>query len=444
MKGRILVVDDNPDINQALKVLFTLNDLHCRFANTPEAGLKLLESEEFDLVIQDMNFSRDTTSGAEGIQLFQKARSLIPDIPIIIITAWANLETAVELVKSGAADYVSKPWDDDKLLVTVNNLLELGDLQSHYRATAEEKQNQRDTLSAQYDLCGIQFGSNATLQLLKLATQVAHSDVPILITGPNGAGKEKIAEIVQANSSCRNGPFIKVNVGALSKDLMEAELFGAEAGAYTGITKRRIGRFELADNGTLFLDEIGTLHPEGQVKLLRVLETGEFERLGSTETIKVKVRIISATNSDLKNAIKEQTFRQDLYYRLNTIELNLKPLRERKDDIMPLVKLFTNNQYLFEENAVKLLREYEWPGNVRELKNTIKRATLLSQNNIIRISDLGLDLTRTREPMNREIDKEDIMQALEESNGTIAEAARSLGLSRSAFYRRLKKYDIDL
>jgi len=281
--------------------------------------------------------------------------------------------------------------------------------------------------------------------LLQITTQVAHADVSVFITGPNGAGKEKIAEIVQANSSCKAGPFIKVNVGALSQDLMAAELFGAEAGSYTGITKRRIGRFELADNGTLFLDEIANLSLDGQAKLLRVLETGEFERIGGSETLKVKVRIISATNADIKSAIAKGDFREDLYYRLNVIELPLKSLQQRKSDILPLAEFFLGNEFQLTETASQTLKYYAWPGNIRELKNVMQRAKLLSADKLINSDVLGLDveLPQTISSMNNEeVTENDIKLAISNASGVISEAAKQLGLSRSALYRRMKKFEI--
>ena len=255
--------------------------------------------------------------------------------------------------------------------------------------------------------------------------------------------KEKVAEIIQANSSCKDGPFVKVNVGALSKELLEAELFGAEAGAYTGITKRRIGRFEAANKGTLFLDEIGNLSHEGQIKLLRVLQSGEFERVGSNETIKVDVRVISATNSNLQNAIVEGAFREDLYYRLNVIELNVPALRDRKEDILPLTNLFLEPDYELDPAAAELLQRYDWPGNVRELQNVIKRAMLLSSNKTITPVDIGIEIDATESSVkNNDVTREMIINALNENNSNIMETAKFLGLSRSALYRRLKKFDI--
>ena len=447
MKARILVIDDNPDIAHALKVLFTINNIECEHQLTPELGLAALSQNHYDLVMQDMNFTKDTTSGEEGIELFNEIRQQFDDLPIILMTAWTHLETAVDLVKSGASDYIGKPWDDDKLIVTVNNLLELGELQQAQRSSAIRHNKQRQALVDKYDLCGLRFQSDAMFNLLQITTQVAHADVSVLITGPNGAGKEKIAEIVQANSSCKSGPFIKVNVGALSPELMAAELFGAEAGSYTGITKRRIGRFELADKGTLFLDEIGNLSLDGQAKLLRVLETGEFERIGGSETIKVKVRIISATNTDIKTAITKGSFREDLYYRLNVIELPLIALNQRKSDILPLAELFLGEKFQLTEMASQTLKHYAWPGNIRELKNVMQRASLLATDNLIDSDVLGIEveLPNVRNQKgNDEVTEDEINNALESASGVVSEAAKQLGLSRSALYRRMKKFEITL
>jgi DNA-binding NtrC family response regulator len=444
MKPNILIIDDNPDIGKALNVLFKLEGFNSTSVLDPIAGLAKLSSGQFDLVVQDMNFSEGMTSGKEGIELFENIRQIDQDMPIVIITAWTHVETAVDLVKNGAADYIGKPWDDDKLLVSVKNLLELNELQRSNVSHKQSQQAQKNELEREFDLCNIRYRSDSMNRLLQMATQVAHSDVPVLISGPNGAGKEKIAEVIQANSSCRDGPFIKVNVGALSKDLLEAELFGAEAGSYTGITKRRIGRFEAANNGTLFLDEIGNLSHDGQIKLLRVLQTGEFERIGSHETIKVNVRVVSATNADLKQAIKDKEFRQDLFYRLNLIELKLAPLKDRKDDIAPLSNLFLEKGFTIDNETNKLFQQYSWPGNVRELQNVIKRAMLLSRDKIITPLDTGIELEAGEEAVIvSDVTENSIRHALVENNSNIVETARSLGLSRSALYRRLKKYNIE-
>lgn len=444
MNPRILIIDDNEDVAQALSVLFTLNGMTSVAARTPAQGLAALDSDGFDLVIQDMNFSAGATSGDEGKQLFSDVRNRLPDIPIILMTAWTDLESAVELVRSGASDYMAKPWNDDKLLISVTNLLELHELQAAHHAQVSDRRERRRSLERDYDLCGTQFRSDAMLQLLDMATRVAASDVPILITGPNGSGKEKVAEVVQANSRCADGPFVKTNIGALPGTLMESELFGAEPGSYTGIEKRHIGRFERADGGTLLLDEIGNLPHEGQVKLLRVLETGEFERLGGDKVIKVDVRVISATNADLKESIAAGEFREDLYYRLNGIELKVPALRDRRDDILPMAQWIGGPEVRFSDDAKSALLDHDWPGNVRELQNAIKRAKLLLTGSEISAQDLGI--SPRSEPRDRmpELTADDLRRALDQSNGVVAEAARILGLSRSAFYRRLKKFTIDL
>ncbi|WP_078084577.1 sigma-54-dependent transcriptional regulator [Microbulbifer mangrovi] len=444
---KVLIIDDNTSIISALSLLLSLHDIQTLSAITPQAGLQLLrENPDIGLVIQDMNFTADTTSGEEGRALFFALRELQPDIPVILLTAWTQLEMAVELVKAGAADYVGKPWDDNKLIATIQNLLELHDLQQQQRLAKSREQQARDQLQQQYDLQGIVYRSNSVQKLLEMATQVAHADVPVLITGPNGAGKEKIADIVQANSNVKDGPYIKVNVGALPEDLMEAELFGAEAGAYTGAgNKVRQGRFEAADGGTLFLDEIGELSASGQVKLLRVLQTGEFQRLGSSHTRKVRVRVISATNSNLQQMIEEGRFRQDLFYRLNVIELKLPPLCDRPEDILPLARAFlaSSSKQLSAPAQQQLLR-YSWPGNVRELQNVMQRVAVLTRDDTIEESTLALPQEEQHKVPDHSFEpsRELLEQTLAQCNGIIAQAARELGLSRQALYRRLDKYGI--
>ena len=336
----VLVIDDNPAVVTALEVLFSLRDIRTLRAGSPQEGLAVLEDKHVDLVVQDMNFQAETTSGEEGIALFRAIRERQADLPVILLTAWTHLETAIELVKAGAADYLAKPWDDNKLLASVENLLELGESTREVSKFRGERRANRNALQRRFDLRGIVFASAAMERLIELACQVARADAPVLITGLNGSGKERIGEIVHYNSAVKAGPFIQVNCGALPSELIEAELFGAEAGAFTGANKAREGRFEAADGGTLFLDEIGNLPLAGQMKLLRVLETGQFERLGSSKTRQVKVRVISATNADLVQMIHQGRFREDLYYRLNVIELNLPPLAARPDDILPLAEAF--------------------------------------------------------------------------------------------------------
>jgi len=438
----VLIIDDQAAVREALSLLLSLNDIRPVTATMPDEGLAVLARERVDLVIADMNFSADTTSGEEGVALFHAIRARHPDLPVILLTGWSHLETAVSLVKAGAADYMSKPWDDAKLLATVENLLELSEnarTSEHARTT---RRRRREALEREYDLCGIVFASDEMLRVLELACQVARAEVPVLITGPNGAGKERIAEIVHANSSVRHKPLVTVNCGALPSELIEAELFGAEAGAFTGATRAREGRFEAADGGTLFLDEIGNLPAAGQMKLLRVLESGEFERLGSTRTRKVKVRVISATNADLSSMIRDGRFREDLYYRLNTIEIALPPLADRPDDILPLAEWFLGEDATLSDGARDALLAYSWPGNVRELRNTIDRARLLCGRDAITEAHLGLP---TAPAASRSLDdppREAVEQALRKAGGVISQAARSLGLSRQALYRRMQRYGI--
>jgi len=442
----ILVIDDNPAVGTALDVLFGLRDIRAITSTSPAEGLAILARERIDLVVQDMNFTTDTTSGEEGIALYRAIRSNHPDLPIILLTAWTRLETAVELVKAGAGDYLGKPWDDNKLLATVENLLELSEATREVARFRDERRRRRRQLDDAFDLRGIVFTSGAMERVVELACQVARADVPVLITGPNGAGKERIAEIVQANSSRAKGAFVTVNCGALPAELIEAELFGADPGAYTGAPNRaREGRFEAADGGTLFLDEIGNLPLAGQMKLLRILETGQFERLGSSKTRHAQVRVISATNSDLAAAIREGRFREDLFYRLNVIELRLPSLAERIDDVMPLAEHFLQGRATLDASARAALTAHAWPGNVRELKNAIERASLLCSDGIVTARDLGLGSPRLasgRIAAEAEPDRDMIESAIQRARGVISQAASELGLSRQALYRRMEKMGI--
>ncbi|MBS0589060.1 MAG: sigma-54-dependent Fis family transcriptional regulator [Proteobacteria bacterium] len=442
----VLVIDDNPAVVTALDVLLGLRDIRTLHAASPEEGLALLARERVDLVLQDMNFRADTTSGEEGVALFRAIREREPDLPVILLTAWTHLETAIELVKAGAADYLAKPWDDHKLVASVENLLELSESAREVSRLRGERRAHRSTLREQFDLRGTVYASLAMERLIELACRVARADAPVLITGPNGAGKERIAEIVHYNSVVKAGPFVTVNCGALPQDLIEAELFGAEAGAYTGANKARAGRFEAADGGTLLLDEIGNLPMSGQMKLLRVLETGKFERLGSSKTREVKVRVVSATNANLAAMIRAGTFREDLYYRLNVIELVLPPLAQRPDDVLPLAEAFVAGDVALSPQARTTLVAHSWPGNVRELKNAIQRASLLCRDGVIRPDDLGLAVHSTvpaRASNDVEFDRETIEQAIARAKGVISQAAAELGLSRQALYRRMEKMGIE-
>lgn len=453
----VLLVDDQPAVLNALKILFEIQDYDCRTASSPDQALAIIGSEEVGVVIQDMNFGRDKTSGEEGIELFRRIKCEDPDLPVLLLTGWTSLETAVALIKEGANDYLAKPWDDEKLVKTVENLLRLRRLQlEHSRIYAARRQARR-ALRQKYDLCGCIYDSEQMHEVVTLATRIARADVPVLITGPSGSGKEKVAEIIQANSERKSRPFVRVNVGAIPDDLMESELFGAEAGAFTGSQKLRIGRFETADGGTLFLDEIGNLSAAGQMKLLRVLQSGEYERLGSSSTRRVDVRIISATNCDLDQAIQAGRFREDLYFRLNVLELSVPPLADRPDDILPLAQHFLA-EFALAENASGLsfskeaeqgLLGHSWPGNVRELRNAVQRGVLTRTRPVIEPGDLGLK-PRVAAPVaipKNERDQEDrgqLEEALTRARGVVADAAAELGISRQALYRKMEKLGIVL
>ncbi|HET9956212.1 MAG TPA: sigma-54 dependent transcriptional regulator [Polyangiaceae bacterium] len=458
---KVLVVDDQEAVRTALQVLLDVHDIPCVTASTPEAALSLVRTEDLGAVIQDMNFGAGTTSGQEGLRLFREIHALDPELPVILITAWTSLETAVELIKEGASDYVAKPWDDEKLVASIQNLLRLRALKLENTRLWAQEERLRGELGQRFDLCGLVYRSRAMHEAVSLAVHVAPSEVPVLITGPNGSGKEKLAEILQANSRRKREPFVKVNAGALPDQLLEAELFGAEAGAFTGAIKQRVGRFEAAHGGTLFLDEIGNLSASGQMKLLRVLQTGEYQRLGSSHTRNVDVRVIRATNADLRQEIAHGRFREDLYFRLNVIEIHVPPLAERCDDIVPLAEHFLalhtvpgRERAELSDEAKFALEQHDWSGNVRELENRIQRALLVSGGERVTPSDLGLESNLTGpgrpssppRPANSPDSEERraVEAALVRARGVVSRAAADLGVSRQALYRRMERLGIEL
>ncbi|MGD8897830.1 MAG: sigma-54 dependent transcriptional regulator [Acidobacteriota bacterium] len=454
---KVLIVDDEPSVVHALGVLFDLHGIAHVSAASPGAAVERLTGDDVGVVIQDMNFGTDKTSGEDGIHLFRRIHAAHPDVPVLLITAWASLETAVQLVKEGASDYLAKPWDDDKLVLSVQTLLRVRRLQLENRRLREKGQKAREALAARHDLCGLVYESDAMHRLVALAVNVGASNAPVLVTGPSGAGKEKLAEIVQASSARRSAPFVRVNVGALPEELMEAELFGAEAGAYTGAQGRRVGRFEAADRGTLFLDEIDALSLAGQVKLLRVVQSGEYQRLGSSATRKADVRIISASNANLEDEVAQGRFREDLFYRLNVVELAVPPLDQRPEDVLPLARHFVEDEAHDREvpdlspEAAEALVQHRWPGNVRELQNRMRRAILTASGGVIQRSDLDLDEpARTPStppgsaPGPLDAERRRLEQALVDADGVVARAAETLGLSRQALYRKMDRLGIVL
>ncbi len=464
-------------------VLLELHGVACLEASSPEEALDIVRGEDVGVVIQDMNFSKDTTSGVEGVELFHAIRALDPDLPVILITAWTSLESAVALVKEGAVDYVAKPWDDQKLALSVQNLLRLRQARFEALRLTSRDTLVREELARRFNLCELVYRSRAMHEAVSLAVHVAPSDAAVLIGGPNGSGKEKLAEIVQANSRRADKPFIRVNAGGLPDQLLEAELFGAEPGAYTGATKLRVGRFESAHTGTLFLDELGNLSLNGQMKLLRVLQTGEFQRLGSSTTRRADVRLISATNSDLKAEIAAGRFREDLYFRVNVIELTVPPLANRLEDAELLAEHFLERHaggkpIRFSPEALAALEQHDWPGNVRELDNRIQRAVLVCMSGPILPSHLGLserplsERGRTERGSNADLlpasgalgdtaprsagpsssgaasnalaeaERAVVESALARASGVVSRAAAELGLSRQALYRRMDRLGI--
>ena len=454
--ANVLIVEDQAAVRRALSVLFEVHGIPYLVAKGPSEALPLVAGGTVGVVIQDMNFTPSATSGEEGVALFRGVRRLDPQMPVLLMTAWTSLETAVTLVREGANDYLAKPWDDEKLIASVRTLLATRALQAESERLRAARARPRQELAKRFDLRGIVYESESMHRVVSLAVQVASSDVPVLITGPNGSGKEKLAEIVQANSSRRAKPFIRVNAGALPDELLESELFGAEAGAYTGARRLRIGRFEAADGGTLFLDEIGTLSPAGQVTLLRVLQSSEFERLGSSETRRVDVRLLCATNVDLRRAIEQGRFREDLFFRLNVIELAVPALKDRPEDVALLAESAlaslpparSGRPFTLSPEALRALREHTWPGNVRELFNRVQRAVLVAADEVLLPADLGFGAARHADEAPAaeaaEGEKAAFEELLRRHRGSVSRAAQELGLSRQALYRRMERLGIIL
>ena len=446
---KVLIVDDQAGVVTALQVLLDIHNISHVAASTPSQALEIASSETLGAVIQDMNFSPNETSGREGVELFRALRRIDPTLPILLVTAWASLEAAVELVKEGANDYLRKPWDDDSIINRLRELLKMRELEVENARLRSVTETSRKALAADYDLCGLIYASHRMQDTVALAVNVAKSDAPVLISGPSGSGKERLAEIIQANSRRSDAPFLRVNVGAIPADLMESELFGAESGAFTGASSRRIGHFETADKGTLFLDEIDALSLSGQVKLLRVLQSGEFRRLGSSRSYKADVRIISATNANLDQAISDARFREDLYYRLNVVELKVPALTERRDDILPLARYFLETlcepTRVLSPGAEQALLDHSWPGNVRELENRMQRAVVLSSDLEIQVEDFGFDIGKSEALMPvDEGERRRVIDALDSSHGVVAHAAEVLGISRQALYRKMSKLGIEV
>ncbi len=448
-KPRILIADDQPDVLTALRLLLKTSGFESVAVRSPAEVRSRLAKETFDGVLLDMNYSRDTTSGQEGLDLVSAIRAAWPRLPVIVLTAWGTIELAVEAVRRGARDFLPKPWDNARLLTALRAQLEPTGEASTATPAARAEHAQKNSGGRPL----LVSKSNAMRAVVEIIERVAPSNSSVLITGEHGTGKGVIAREIHARSRRAERPLLTVNIAALSEGLFESELFGHMAGAYTDARGARAGRFELADGGTLFLDEIGNLSVHLQAKLLRAIESGEFERVGSSETQRVDVRVIAATNADLRAKVRDGSFREDLYYRLNTVEIRLPALRERPEDIVPLAEHFLaihaaaygRTPLTFAPDALDALRSRAWPGNVRQLEHAIERAVLLARGDAIAIADLDTaepgEADGSLEGMTlEEVERALIRKALARAGGKVTEAAEALGLSRSALYRRLVKY----
>jgi DNA-binding NtrC family response regulator len=454
---RVLIADDQPAVIEALRLLLKGEGFETRTVASPADAAEALARQTFDVALIDLNYTRDTTSGEEGLDLLARLRELDPTLPVVVMTAWGSVELAVEAMQRGATDFVQKPWDNARLLTILRTQAELARaLRKGERLEAENKVLREDGNGGERPLL---IARSAVMQpVLELVRHVGPSDANVLITGENGTGKEVVARTLHALSARASKPMVAVNAGALAEGTFESELFGHVKGAFTDAKSDRVGRFELADGGTLFLDEIANVPVNLQPKLLRVLETGEFEPVGSSRTRRVDVRVLSATNAELKEDAAAGRFRRDLFFRLNTVEIHLPPLRERPEDIPALAAHFLGrhaHRYRkelsgFEPAALEALASYAWPGNVRELDHVVQRAVLLARGDEVKAADLGLLQSaraeggerRLEEMSLEEVERLLIQKALRRFGGNVSQAAEALGLSRSALYRRMQKYEI--
>ncbi|MEM1176737.1 MAG: sigma-54 dependent transcriptional regulator [Acidobacteriota bacterium] len=447
---RALIADDQRDVLESLRFLLRAEGWQVDTVTSPRLLVERLKHMEVDVVLIDLNYTRDTTSGQEGLDLIRDIQAVDAALPIVVMTAWASVELAVEAMRRGASDFVEKPWDNQRLLSILRAQTALSRaVRRGHRLEAENRLLRNDAATEMI------AESKAMAPVMTLIERVGPSDANVLITGENGTGKGLVAQVLHRVSKRAERPLITVNIGGLSETIFESELFGHVKGAFTDAKSDRVGRFELASSGTLFMDEIANMTLSQQARLLRVLETGELERVGSSRTRQVDVRLVSATNADLDDAVREGTFRQDLLFRLNTVEIPLPPLRERREDIPLLAHHFLAEQARhygkdlerFDDQAMQAMLGHAWPGNVRELSHVIERAVLMADGQVVRAADLGLTRGKgegvSLEEMSlEEVEKLLINKALERHSGNVSDAARALGLSRSALYRRLEKYGI--
>ena len=447
---KVLIADDQQDVIEALRLLLKGEGFQIDTATSPDQIISSIESRDFDVALIDLNYTRDTTSGQEGLDLLTRMSAVDSTLPVVVMTAWGSVDVAVEAMRRGARDFVQKPWENERLLSILWTQAELSKaLRKGLRLEAE---NQLLRSQGGVNLIAMAPAMQPVLQMI---TRVGPSDANVLITGENGTGKGVIAQALYSIGRRANRPLVTVNVGGLPEGVFESELFGHVKGAFTDAKIDRVGRFEMADEGTLFLDEIANISLPQQAKLLRVLETGEFERVGSSKTRKVNVRIISATNADLHAEVAAGRFRQDLLFRLNTVEIRVPALRDRREDIPLLANHFLKQHSehyrklvtAFDPPAMNALSEHPWHGNVRELDHAVERAVLMAQGTIVKASDLGLyqssDNSARLEDMSlEEVECFLIKKTLARFDGNVSKAAEALGLSRSALYRRLEKFGL--
>jgi len=447
--SRVLIADDQRDVLEALRILLKGDGHHTESVTSVSGIFNALQQRDYALLMMDLNYTRDTTSGQEGLEVIPKIQALDNTLPIVVMTAWATIDLAVEAMKRGARDFVPKPWENERLLTIVRTQIELGSaLRKGRKLEAANKLLGGNVPNMIADAPSMR-------PVVEMIPRVAPSDANVLITGENGTGKSLIAQALHALSPRASHSMITVNMGGLSETLFESELFGHVKGAFTDAKSDRAGRFELADESSLFMDEIANIPLNQQAKLLRVIETGEFERVGSSKTLHANVRIISATNANLADEVAAGRFRQDLLFRLNTIEIALPPLRDRREDIVPLANNFLSQHAQryrkeligFDETARARLLQHSFPGNVRELDHVIERAVLMARGSHLKAADLGLTSgggeSKTLEDMSlEEVEAFLIKKALARNNGNARKAAEALGLSRSAFYRRLQQYGL--
>lgn len=441
-QAKILIVDDQEEILFSAKMILKKHFEEIFTTNDPKKIITILGENQIDVVLLDMNYRIGFEDGREGIHWLKEIKNLSPKTVVLLMTAFGKIETAVEGMKMGAFDYILKPWDNDTLLSTID------------KAVVESRKLSRTSNSATVPKKHFIGNSQKIKQAYSIAEKVAKTDANVLILGENGTGKFVFAEHIHQHSDRKDKPFIHIDLGSLSENLFESELFGYAKGAFTDAKTDTPGRFEIANNGTIFLDEIGNIPLHLQSKLLHVLQTKKVNRLGESKPRPLNVRIIAATNSDIKAEVENKTFKEDLLYRINTMEINLPPLRERKDDIVPMAHFllkqlgekYNQNDVVFDTNVAEYMERYPWKGNIRELENKIERALIMSDDNIISVTDLDLlnfEFTETAEeyPL-LEMEKNAIERALFKNNGNISKTAEELGLSRASLYRRLEKFDI--